>query len=108
MIDAMFTVVAGVAIYLAFAWLALLQERHWESVAGVRNLPCPSPGARPRWQRCAALSITAGLMLCIASHGLGFGTILWFLLLAVCTMAVAFTLAWQPQQLYRVARLMSF
>lgn len=107
MIDDMLTTIAALIIYMALAMIALMQERHWMSVMSRHVAQYSAPEGRRRWQRCAVLGITAGLMLCVAAHGPGFGIILWLLLLTLGALAVTFTLAWQPQRLRRLAKLMS-
>lgn len=86
---------AGLA-WLAFALLALAQERHWDSVARV---PGPGP-VRRRWHRCTAAScMAAALLLCTVTAGGGLGVLLWAFLCFAAAFSVSLTLTWWPWQL---------
>lgn len=105
MTDALLMAGAAAIVYVAFALLALTQERHRESVAGRQHASVSATANVWRWRQMAALALAAGLGICIAAHGPQFGAILWVLLLCACALAVALTLTWQPQRLRWVARL---
>jgi hypothetical protein len=83
---------------LGFALLALSQERHYETVYG-HGASQPTR-RRTRIQRAAGFTmIGLSLLLCVASEGAGFGSLLWVVLISAASMAVAFTLTWRPHWL---------
>jgi hypothetical protein len=99
MLEALLTLAAALAIYLALALLALSQEDHW-SRAGMP----PATRLARRWRYVAgAILILAGL-LCVAGHGAGFGLILWVMLIGAGIVAMALTLSWRPHWLGGIAR----
>lgn len=95
------TLGAAALLGLAFAVLALTQESHRQRVAAA---PLRMNRARiARLRGLAWLGLGAGLALCIAGHGAAFGSVMWVLLLGAAGVAVAFTLAWRPGALSRLA-----
>lgn len=103
MADALLTAAAFAVSYFSFALLALAQEQHWSGITRSLELPQPSAAALRRWRCFAGTGLALGCALCLLGNGPSFGVLLWVLLLGVCAMAVAFTLAWKPQWLRGVA-----
>lgn len=103
--DALATLAAAVASYVAFALCALSQPAHWHAVAAGAP-PCGIPVRRLRG--LAALLSVVALLLSWHGHGPAFGTLLWVMLSAAMAAAVAFTLSGWPHVLAwlvpRVAR----
>ena len=99
MLEALLTLTAAMAIYLALALLALSQEDHW-SRAGMP----PATRLAHRWRYVASIVLILASLLCVAGHGAGFGLILWVMLIGAAIMAVALTLSWRPQWLSGIAR----
>lgn len=99
MLEALLTLAAAMAIYLALALLALSQEDHW-SRAGMP----PSTRLARRWRYLAGIVLILAGALCVAGHGAGFGLILWVMLIGAGIMAVALTLSWRPHWLGGIAR----
>ena len=99
MLEALLTLAAAMAIYLALALLALSQEEHW-SRAGMP----PTTKLARHWRYVASAVLVLAGLLCVAVHGAGFGLILWVMLIGAGIMAVALTLSWRPQWLARIAR----
>lgn len=97
--EALLTLAAAMAIYLALALLALSQEDHW-SRAGMP----PSTRLARRWRYLAGVVLILAGVLCVASHGAGFGLILWVMLIGAGIVAVALTLSWRPRWLGGLAR----
>jgi len=93
---------AGVfaAGYLAFAWLALSQARHWRQVAG--SAP-PTAGSVRAMRGLGAALLGLAYALALYRDGPSFGTLLWVTVLSVAAMAVAFTLACNPSALRLLA-----
>ena len=99
MLEALLTLTAAMAIYLALALLALSQEDHW-SRAGMP----PATRLAHRWRYVASIVLILAGLLCVAGHGVGFGLILWVMLVGAAIVAVALTLSWRPQWLGAMAR----
>jgi len=99
MLEALLTLTAAMAIYLALALLALSQEDHW-SRAGMP----PATRLAHRWRYVASIVLILAGLLCVAGHGVGFGLILWVMLVGAAIVAVALTLSWRPQWLGGIAR----
>lgn len=99
MLEALLTLTAAMAIYLALALLALSQEDHW-SRAGMP----PATRLAHRWRYVASIVLILAGILCVTGHGAGFGLILWVMLVGAGIMAVALTLSWRPQWLGGIAR----
>lgn len=99
MLEALLTLAAAMAIYLALALLALSQEDHW-SRAGMP----PATRLARRWRYLAGIVLILAGALYVAVHGAGFGLILWVMLIGAGIMAVALTLSWRPQWLGGIAR----
>lgn len=97
--EALLTLAAAMAIYLALALLALSQEDHW-SRAGMP----PSTRLARRWRYLAGVVLILAGVLCVAGHGAGFGLILWVMLIGAGIVAVALTLSWRPRWLGGLAR----
>jgi len=99
MLETLLTLTAAMAIYLALALLALSQEDHW-SRAGMP----PATRLAHRWRYVASIVLILAGLLCVAGHGVGFGLILWVMLVGAAIVAVALTLSWRPQWLGAMAR----
>lgn len=97
--EALLTLAAAMAIYLALALLALSQEDHW-SRAGMP----PSTRLARRWRYLAGVVLILAGVLCVAGHGAGFGVMLWVMLIGAGIVAVALTLSWRPRWLGGLAR----
>lgn len=99
MLESLLTLAAAAACYLALALLALSQDDHW-SRAGMP----PATRLARRWRYVASAMLILAGMLCVAVHGVGFGLILWVMLVGAAIVAVALTLSWRPQWLGGIAR----
>ena len=99
MLEALLTLTAAAACYLALVLLALSQEDHW-SRAGMP----PATRLAHRWRYVASIVLILASLLCVAGHGAGFGLILWVMLIGAGIVAVALTLSWRPQWLGAMAR----
>ena len=99
MLESLLTLAAAVASYLALALLALSQEEHWRHA----GMP-PATRLAPRWRYVASVVLILASLLCVAGHGVGFGLILWVMLVGAAIVAVALTLSWRPQWLGGMAR----
>lgn len=99
MLDAL--LVAGLlALHLiGLACLALAQQKHWQTLQ--LHGSCPVRVAPIGW---AAMALS--LLLTWASLGVAFGSLIWLLLLPPSGYALVFTLAWRPQWLQPLARLL--
>lgn len=97
--------VAALLICLA-GWVlcALSQRDHWSAAGG--PLPPPSRCRLRGVRAVAVLLLAAALPCCVAGHGTGFGILLWVMALGATAVSVAFTLAWRPSWLHRMAVLM--
>ena len=98
------TVAALLMCLAGWALCALTQRDHWWAAGG----PLPQPSRRRLRGVCAvaALLLAGALLACIGGHGAGFGILLWMMLMAAGAISVAFTLAWRPRWLHRMAVLM--
>lgn len=99
MFDALLTLAAALACYLALALLALSQDDHW-SRAGM----APATTLARYWRHVAIITLILAGALCVAGHGTGFGLLLWVMLIGAAIVAVALTLSWRPQWLGSIAR----
>lgn len=99
MLEALLTIAATAASYLAMALFALAQEEHWQR-AGM----APATTLARRWRHVAVIILMLAGVLCVAGHGAGFGLILWVMLIGAAIVAVALTLSWRPQWLGSIAR----
>lgn len=97
--EALLTLAAAIAIYLALALLALSQEEHWNRA----GMP-PATALARRWRYLASAILVLAGVLCLAGHGAGFGLLLWGMLIGAGIVAVALTLSWRPQWLGGIAR----
>ncbi len=101
--SAVLLVAAFAAGYGGFALLALSLPRHWHDLTGQPRLP-PGRRLRQRVAGYAGLVLACGLA---AWHdGPAFGSLLAILLLTACAAAVAFTMAWRPQWLGGLVRVL--
>lgn len=88
------------ALHLSgLACLALAQNKHWQSLQSQSS--CAPWAALFGW---AALA--SSLLLAWIYQGAAFGSLIWLLLLLPSGYAVALTLAWRPQLLRPLARLL--
>lgn len=85
---------------LGLACLCLAQDKHWRALR-IRGLRQPW-GAPIGWG-----SLALSLLLAWVTQGAAFGSLIWLLLLPPSGYALAFTLAWRPQWLRPLARLLS-
>jgi len=102
MLESLLTLAAAAACYLALALLALSQDDHW-SRAGMP----PATRLAHRWRYVASVVLILAGILCVTGHGVGFGLILWVMLVGAGIVAVALTLSWRPQWLGAMARVTS-
>lgn len=94
--------VAGLLVLylLGLACLALTQDKHWKTLRLYSQ----------RQDRVAPIgwgSLALSLLLAWTNQGVAFGSLIWLLLLPPSGFALAFTLAWRPQWLRPLARLLS-
>lgn len=99
MLDALL-VTGLLALHLSgLACLALAQDKHWQSLQ--------SQNSRTPWAASigwAALALS--LLLALAYQGAVFGSLIWLLLLPPSGYALALTLAWRPQWLRPLVRVL--
>lgn len=85
---------------LGLTCLALAQDKHWKMLA-----------VRPWRQTWVAPvgwgSLALSLLLAWVYQGTALGSLIWLLLLPPSGLALAFILAWRPQWLLPLARLLS-
>lgn len=94
--EGLFTVLAAALNLLAFALMALGQERHWCTVAH----DAVETRVDAAWLHGTALAChVASLLLFIRDQGPSFGSLLWVLALSAAAMAIAFMLSWRPRWL---------
>ncbi|MDX1366474.1 DUF3325 family protein [Pseudomonas sp.] len=85
---------------LGLACLALAQDKHWKELNVYSQ--------RQAWTTPIGWgSLALSLLLAWAYQGAAFGSLFWVLLLPPSGYALAFTLAWRPQWLRPLARLLS-
>lgn len=85
---------------LGLACLGLAQDKHWRAVK-IRS-------QRQSWVTPMGWgSLALSLLLAWAYQGAAFGSLIWLLLLPPSGLALSFTLAWRPQWLRPLARLLS-
>ena len=85
---------------LGLACLALAQDKHWKT----QNIH----SRRQAWVAPIGWgSLALSLLLAWVSQGATFGSLIWLLLLPPCGYALALILAWRPQWLRPLARLLS-
>lgn len=85
---------------LGLACLGLAQDKHWRAVK-IRSQR--QSWVTPMGWGCLSLN----LLLAWAYQGAAFGSLIWLLLLPPSGLALSFTLAWRPQWLRPLARLLS-
>lgn len=91
---ALLLVAACLASYGGFACLALAMPEHWEQWGGGSRR-----AAAWRWLRPAGLGLLAlAYGLCVWRDGIGFGSLLWTVLISAAALAVAFTLTWRAMR----------
>lgn len=94
-------VVSLLALYLlGLACLVLAQDKHWQALGLL--------GQRQPWAGligCCCLSLSQ--LLTWAYQGPAFGSLIWLLLLPPSGYVLALSLAWQPQWLRPLGRLLS-
>ena len=78
------------------ALLALSQERHWEAVF---TSDIPRHHQKRTWHVPGFALIALGLLACIVGEGIGFGSVLWTILISLDAAAIALILAWKPHWL---------
>ena len=94
--SALLLLAAGLAGYVALACLALAMPRHWTEATGQIVAFVP----QRKWLRpCGFTLLGLSYTLCGYRDGLGFGSVLWVLLITAAGIAVALTLAWRPRLL---------
>lgn len=89
----LFAILAG---YTGFACLALAMPEHWESAA---DDPDEQALRRHGLRLSGALALCMALAICTWRDGVGFGALLWALLMYASAIGVTLTLAWCPQLL---------
>lgn len=85
---------------LGLACLALAQDKHWNELTVYSQ--------RQAWTTPVAwVSLALSLLLAWAYQGVAFGSLIWVLLLPPSGYTLVFTLAWRPQWLRPLAKLLS-
>lgn len=85
---------------LGLACLALAQDKHWKTLG--------NHSRRQAWVAPIGwCSLTLSLLLAWVYQGAAFGSLIWLFLLPPSGYALAFMLAWRPQWLQPLARLLS-
>lgn len=93
-------VIALLALHLSgLACLALAQDKHWQRLRIPR-----APSSRTVFIGWAGLA--SSLALAWVDQGAAFGSLIWILLLPLNGYALALTLAWRPQWVRPLARLL--
>lgn len=88
---------AAAACLLAFAWFALAMEDHWRQVHGHD----PRPGTPKTLRIFGIAALATSLALCLAADHASMAVLVWVMLVPVCVVAIALTLAWRPAWLRR-------
>lgn len=85
---------------LGLACLALAQDKHWNELHVYSQ--------RQAWTAPVGwISLTLSLLLTWVYQGAAFGSLIWMFLLPPSGYALVFTLAWRPQWLRPLAKLLS-
>ena len=85
---------------LGLTCLGLAQDKHWQALH--------VQGQRPSWIAPMGWgSLASSLLLAWAYQGAAFGSLIWLLLLPPSGYVLTLTLAWRPQWLRPLARLLS-
>lgn len=93
-------IVAYLASFCGFAYLALAMPRHWRDASGQRVNVAPY---RKSLRPSGFLLLGIGYLVCVYRDGPSFGSVLWIVLISLAAIAVAFMLAWRPQWLLLAA-----
>jgi Protein of unknown function (DUF3325) len=96
------TLAAALLSWAGFGLLALRQERYAVQFFGPNSAAAQSI---PAAAATVFIAACAGLSLCVAAHGTGFGCLLWGLLQSASAFCVALQLTWQSPWLKPIARL---
>lgn len=94
--DSLLLAAAGVCSTLAFAWLALAMDVHWQQV---RASASPGPSVKRLLRVLAVATLAISLALCLTVDHATMATLVWVMLLAAGALLVTFTLSWQPRWL---------
>lgn len=78
---------------VAFAWLALSLDVHWQQVHGRARAV---PGARRAQRVLGYVALLGSLLVCLIADHASIAVLVWVMLLPVCAATVAMTLAWRP------------
>jgi len=90
------------ACYLAFALIAMSQQRHWRVVETQR----PHPASLALWMRLAGgAALGASAAIAITRDGWDYGAVLWGTMLSLAALSVVLTLAFRPRGLRVIAHL---
>ena len=85
---------------LGLTCLALAQDKHWNELSVYYQ--------RPAWTTPVGwVSLALSLLLAWAYQGVAFGSLIWMLLLPPSGFALVLTLAWRPQWLRPLTKLLS-
>lgn len=99
MLELLLVVTVLVLHLLGLTCLALAQDKHWKMLV-----------VYPRHQTWVAPigwgSLVLSLLLAWVYQGMAFGSLIWLLLLPPSGLALAFILAWLPQLLWPLAKLL--
>jgi Protein of unknown function (DUF3325) len=92
----MMLLLAALAAFVGFAWLALAMKVHWRQVLGGDG---PAAGARKALRALGAAALVASALLCFAADRPSTAVLVWVMLLVGAAPLVALTLAWRPRLL---------
>ena len=91
---------AFACVYLGFAWLALAMQAHRVQVLGSQAAHHHTPMVL---RLLGSTALVASLGLCLTADTAAMADLVWPMVLAAGAVAVAFTLAWRPRWLRRLA-----
>ncbi|MBX3664908.1 MAG: DUF3325 domain-containing protein [Burkholderiales bacterium] len=86
-------VLAALASFAGFAWLALAMEPHWRQVQGRHG---PGRKARLVLRVLGGVALLLSAVLCFIADRPSMAVLVWIMLLAASAPMIGLTLAWRP------------
>ncbi len=93
--DSLLLLAASICSLLAFSWLALAMDVHWQQV----RAGAPTSSVKRLLRVLAIAALTISLALCLSVDHATMAVLVWVMLLAASALIVTFTLSWQPRGL---------
>jgi hypothetical protein len=84
---------AATVALVAFVWLALAMQEHWQQVHGGAE---PSSGTQTMLRVLGIFGIIASGVLCFVADRPSMAALNWVMLMTLSAVSVALTLAWKP------------